>query len=220
MPNWCYNSLSWDCGSEKGEEISRCIAPNKELDFNTIVPMPEELNIESGSNGETGVTILLIRFLDDPSSVSEEERPYYQALCDSRKHLLSKDEWSYQKHCNDNNVIAVGKEYIRNYIKYGYFTWYEWCYANWGVKWNASDSIVCDDYAEFSTPWGPPIGFLISLSKAYPDVTFTNEWYEEGGGCGIQTISGGFLSDCDMPEDRRKEIFGDEEGEECDEIDF
>ena len=75
--------------------------------------------------------------------------------------------------------------YKANKEKYGYQHWYDWCYAKWGVKWDArvedwEDEDPAETYIYFETPWGAPIDFFRYLSEQYPDARFEDEYDEEG----------------------------------------
>ena len=77
-----------------------------------------------------------------------------------------------------------GSIYVENYKKYNATSWYDWRCNNWGVKWNASDSDVTDAddenyYISFSTPWGPPDGWIKELAKN--GIPFSVIWEEESG---------------------------------------
>lgn len=64
--------------------------------------------------------------------------------------------------------------------------WYDWNIRYWGVKWDASDSIVEDispteKMYRFETAWSPPIPILATLSAQYPELHFELDWEEEQG---------------------------------------
>lgn len=61
----------------------------------------------------------------------------------------------------------------------GYADWYDWCLANWGVKWNASETEVDDDslVIRWNTPWGPPIEVLEALAEKLGEVEENIEFY-------------------------------------------
>lgn len=81
-----------------------------------------------------------------------------------------------------------------NSEKYGYPTWYEWCIANWGVKWDFGDKTWTNSYKPgdkeitltFETAWGAPTEFYAKLVdelnydvKAYyyePGMAFCGLW--------------------------------------------
>lgn len=65
---------------------------------------------------------------------------------------------------------------------------YEWCCANWGTKWNASNAAVrqttrgCTYY--FNTAWSPPCAVVRRAASLFPSLTFKLKYWE--GGCGFQ----------------------------------
>lgn len=78
-----------------------------------------------------------------------------------------------------NSVPRDGKS-IRSKFLNGYRDGYnkggyEWCVANWGVKWNAFETIFNRRprslYYEFTSPWGPPVIFLGRLSLIFPEAS-------------------------------------------------
>ena len=62
--------------------------------------------------------------------------------------------------------------------------WYQWRIDNWGTKWNASEVDTFNDLEEiqynFSTAWGPPMEFLETAAKKFPNLYFEMAYYEEG----------------------------------------
>ncbi len=73
-------------------------------------------------------------------------------------------------------LFALGKQRSENVQKYGYPDWYEWNIANWGTKWNASDTFVDWDARQiiFRTAWAAPEPVMRTLQKAFPNAEF--EW--------------------------------------------
>jgi Ferredoxin-like domain in Api92-like protein len=67
----------------------------------------------------------------------------------------------------------------------GHSNWYDWCIANWGTKWNASDVDVSDDseygYAEilFNTAWCAPIPIFRKLQELFPGLEIDCRWRDE-----------------------------------------
>lgn len=62
--------------------------------------------------------------------------------------------------------------------------WYQWRIDNWGTKWNANDVDTNNDLNEilyhFDTAWGPPIEFVETAAKKFPNLYFQIAFYEEG----------------------------------------
>ena len=83
--------------------------------------------------------------------------------------------------------VAIPQETIEMWQKqYGCAGWYDWCIANWGTKWDASDPDVCDNgdglIYHFDTAWSPPIQWLEYVSKKFPTLEFKMKYEEEGMG--------------------------------------
>jgi hypothetical protein len=75
--------------------------------------------------------------------------------------------------------------------KYGLNNWYDWRCKNWGVKWNACDTIVHNDdesiTIEFQTPWSPPLPVIDQMKKMFKNYDiyicgcYIGEGYEFAG---------------------------------------
>jgi hypothetical protein len=67
---------------------------------------------------------------------------------------------------------------------YGHDNWYDWRMQNWGVKWDASNSVKIYNkntlIYEFSTPWGCPVNALDEIARKYPELKFTVICQHEG----------------------------------------
>lgn len=178
MPNHIVNILKVN-GSD--EQVKNVFAHMKteysEFDFNKIIPMPEELNIESSSDGRIGMEYLLYKSNDGfERYVDTYER--IEKLPDERK----------------NQIIELGKKYLSNLAKYGYTNWYDWCRVNWGTKWNAYDIEKVDDYTiEFNTAWSGVSNLIRQLSLKFPEVEFEYTFADEDAGynTGKRTIVNG-----------------------------
>lgn len=54
--------------------------------------------------------------------------------------------------------------------QYGANNWYDWSYANWSVKWDASTvNEYNDGNVDFDTPWNTPFLFWEALTDACPE---------------------------------------------------
>ena len=76
---------------------------------------------------------------------------------------------------------------ILNKGLYGYATWYDWCINEWGTKWDAcSSDIQTNDKDQFTvsfeTAWSPPVDWLGTTCKNYPELVFEMEYEEPGMG--------------------------------------
>ena len=80
--------------------------------------------------------------------------------------------------------------------KYGYGNWYSWRCANWGVKWDASESTFYEEDGyieiEYETPWGPPVEFWKKFTKQFPEISVEGVFADEFIG---QNPTGRFFSE-------------------------
>ena len=132
------------------------------FDFNKVIPMPEDLNIDSCSLGEWG-----LRYVRDNDR-------------EAAAHLDTLTPEDRAK------AISLGQRYLYNIERFGHTTWYDWCRANWGTKWNAyyfNEEVEGeDDQIQFSTAWSAPIPVIEKLSAMFPDLDFELTYADEDMG--------------------------------------
>lgn len=148
------------------------------ISFNKIIPMPPDLDIESGSRTQEGLRIYM-DFMDVYSlshPLSKEE----QLNVDERTEAL----FLRIRSDIDNEVWELGKKAYQNIVRYGAQDWYDWRNEHWGTKWDAggyeenTDYSQCDKLA-FRTSWGEPAPVIQKLSEKYPDIQIIHQWSEE-----------------------------------------
>lgn len=133
------------------------------FDFNKIIPMPKELDIEESSLGEIGMDYLLYRKTIDPP----------------QKAKLSIERFETMNDAEQKKALDLGRKYLENIIKFGCRTWYDWRLDHWGSKWNAIDAEVDGKKIYFSTPWSPPYEILVHLSETFPSVRFEYDYFDD-----------------------------------------
>ena len=174
MPNYVTNILDFDCTPERFREIAESLKMNPEeplgqVDFNTLIPMPSSLEIESSPRGEKGYEAYK-KFVEESL-----------ALDDAAKGAL---EATYRDRFNDDPEIwELGKKYYQNAALYGETTWYDWCWKHWNTPWNAVECMPADTKRcrlVFTTAWSMVPRILLAISRKYPDAGITYHWFEEG----------------------------------------
>ena len=184
MPNYVKNILSFD-GDQ--DQISRLFSTiqgeNGPMDFDKLIPMPSELEIESGSRTAAGFKKYM-EFVADTGLHTEMEPAYLAAHPE-----IDREEWD------------LGKQAYQNIQKYGCPTWYEWRIQNWGAKWNASGAEVLDGRLSFLTAWNAPKQILEKLSQMFPSITIHHVWADEdiGHNCGDRTYKNGTVTQEHLP---------------------
>lgn len=173
MPNHITNILTLVGRSEEVEKVFAFIkGENGDIDFNKIIRMPKALDIESSSMGDTGMHYLKAQAkmcFDTMTSLATEAKPHTELSIFEKNAVeyMSKASPKDKKKC-----LSLGRKYLSNMHKYGYTTWYDWCRAKWGTKWNAYDIYRDGDTIEFNTAWSAPAPVIAQLSKKFPKVEF------------------------------------------------
>ena len=172
MPNYVTTILRIEGTDAQIEAVKNHIkGEDTAFDFNKVIPMPAALNIECSTRGQQGVDILFCR----------ENKITKAMTAECRK-----------------EAVALGLAYIENTEMYGFPTWYEWCRAKWGTKWNACEVEDLGDAIKFETAWNFPRPVIIELSKMFPDVILSFDYADEAAGhnTGEGTIQAGeFISE-------------------------
>lgn len=188
MPNYVKNIVKMN-GIENLSLYSIDKSGEKYFDFNKIIPMPESLDVESGSITDKA----LVYFVTERCTIPIE------CLSTEKKSILKKlvtncfnDNWLEEvfrrvmvdiynmNESEKNDYYKKGSIYFDNYIKYGHTTWYDWCVANWGTKWNAMDSFFIDENTiEFDTAWDCSLPIIKKISEMYPEIQIEYWWADE-----------------------------------------
>lgn len=235
MPNWTITQVSFlDTEFKKAapkmfkvsnvfQKSSGSFEEFKEVDFNLLVPMPEELAMHNSGMTSQHIWAYLSTKMDKASAIKEFERVfsgftmgggYLKKAQEYVSNIVTPEELE--------NAINRGENFYNNFQKYGYFDWYNWAVDNWGTKWNASDTFI--SYAEndmvhvtFNTAWSPPIPWLHKLSYiANFEFIAADEDIGSGVYEGLVDSSGLFSwTSVDFGTERNREIVEELWGEEA-----
>ena len=141
MPNNITNQITFGSDSASLAAFQQMLhdmrmegQPLGSIDFNKLLPMPKELDMEAGSRTDKGLELV---------------QEYHHALADLERQKpdlppaeyvlrLRQCEGLYRKkRMADPATWALGEQAYNNIQRFGSPTWYEWCNRNWGTKWNA-----------------------------------------------------------------------------------
>ena len=204
MPNHVTNRLEINADRETVQKVMNFLKGKTDddntpcyIDFNNIIPMPEELLIEKSSSGDLGMKYLEAMQL----------KPFYFLLDDDALRTIQWIEGLAEK--DRKEALQLGASYLENRKKYGYPTWYEWSTATWGTKWNAfNQNFEEPNVLWFDTAWeGVPL-LIQTLSEIFPDVEFQYAYADEdlGSNVGKGTIRNG-ETDMTFPDNGSNEAF-------------
>ena len=184
MLNYVKNILSFDGDPAQVDRLFSAIqGDNGPVDFNKLIPMPSELEIEAGSRTAAGFKEYM-GFLAETGCHTELEDNYLATYPE-----IDREEWD------------LGKQAFHNIREFGCPTWYEWRIQNWGTKWNASGAEVLDGRLSFLTAWNAPKQILEKLSQMFPSITIHHTWADKdiGHNCGERTYQSGVETQEHLP---------------------
>ena len=165
-----------------------------EFSFQNLYPMPDELNITSGSETSTAIDYYKCIGGDYDTMNAWIDRPYINEhwpeladLGEMRSIVIG-----YMLENNSSLALAEGKQAIINMQKYGCQDWYSWANKHWGTKWDCYDvedtfyDCTTKDgtrqaYWNFTTAWDMPRGLIRYLTKQFPELIFDIEGLCESG---------------------------------------
>lgn len=168
MPNHVTNRLEINADRETVQKVMNFLKGKTDddntpcyIDFNNIIPMPEELLIEKNSSGDFGMRCL----------EAMQRQPFYFLLDDDDLRAVQWMRGLAEK--DRQEALQLGETYLENRKKYGYPTWFEWSIATWGTKWNAyNQSFEEPNILWFDTAWNGVPQLIQKLSEIFPDVEF------------------------------------------------
>ena len=209
MPNWVQNNVSFSGDKAEIKEMLEKIKNDEtgygSIDFNKIIPMPESLNIECGSQTDKGMGMVK-KYLE---SMSEEQKSkegsYEEFVAELREHS---DDISDEE---EKKIWNLGVSAVDNIYRYGSPTWYEWSCKHWGTKWNACYCTEKNENAQsisFRTAWATPFPVILKLSEMFPNVEIKTEFADEdiGQNCGEFILKGGELVSMQKPETNKEAL--------------
>ncbi len=207
MPNHVINKVTI---SGKKSEIAKCknqiitTTENGVLDFSfqSIIPRPKSLDIESSSSVDDAMEFILSR--------GQKNKEYFGKL--------DKDELE--------RILNLGRTALKNIALYGFKDWHKWSIRNWGTKWDCyevSVDVFPDTISmEFQTAWNSPQPVFKKLAELFPSLEIEVLYADEdlGSNCGSYTYLDGDLTETYGDYKFACELWGyDPEDEEEDEED-
>jgi len=156
-----------------------------ELDFNTIIPMPDSMHITSGTTTDDAIALIKAENGDMSGVETISNYAWVREKCPEGVEI----EFTI-KHLKDRVTDEHRKEgeiALDNIKKYGCQDWYSWANKHWGTKWGAYDCKEVDRsegkfVLSYSTAWSPATPIINKLGEMFPELTFVNSYMDEGWG--------------------------------------
>lgn len=226
MPNHITNRIQFYGKQENINKVLELIKGEDTcIDFNKIIPMPKELNLPASTDADVSIKYVLSKMsYGDKSKIKNILRNtrcsfygnYYDKIFghnppdgfieerakDFEKRLESKDisfgDMDYES-LGIHSFEDLGNAYLRNIIKYGCDTWYDWCCDKWGTKWNAYNTEWDEEQnvMEFDTAWSCPIPLLEEFGYMCDEyeVWFEGMWADEDCGNNTGTFNSNYFGE-------------------------
>lgn len=163
MPNNTFNRLYITGEPDQVQKVIDDVVVDGCIDFDKIIPCPEPL-------------------------MAYDNCPAYNDAAKDYIRSGEIPEQSGNKSFNDQDKQQIMRV-ASNMIKYGYFSWYDWCIEHWDTKWNAYRDCCCytiqlTNYnlcaiVEFHTAWVPPLKVINALRLLYPNVKIFHQVVNE-----------------------------------------
>ena len=170
MPNYVYNTVTFR--PEDVDKVKALVCNNDEpFDFNKIIPMPESLNITSGSPTYDAMKYLAGKLDELTKYPDEGEEP-------DPSFFSEMDTLGYRSPQTLPELKVFAGIVKDNMEKYGCTDWYTWRNMHWNTKWNACDAYWVDNVCHFDTAWSDPEPVFLELSRIL-GISFTVECEEE-----------------------------------------
>jgi hypothetical protein len=201
MPNHITNLASFIGKKETVQKLLETIhgdGVESPIDFNKIIPMPEELRHTTSPHR------IVTKKEYDKEMIEYERR---------KNNPTEEDKFIGLMH-------SITQEMYDDYIKrFGAADWYEWACNYWGTKWNAYDqsyggiietnSGCVEAKISFNTAWSSPLPVITKISKMFPDVYIELKFADENYGSNVGKIVFhlGMMETVYTPDDESKEAY-------------
>lgn len=189
------NALTLEGADAQIEQLLTFIQDDSEgigsIDFEKIIPMPKELDIETSLSEDDAIYMYLAAVNPRMPNMGAAKWPQETYLkvaeqiggCRGQDYAVQsqaeiKEILKFEK---QGSLLKLGKRLVENYQKYGCGDFDEWRVKNWGVRWNAWDCDYDDDLHKltFSTDHAAAVSIVQKLSEQFPDVKLTLKWIGE-----------------------------------------
>lgn len=244
MPNWVLtNATVTGNGPNLQKFLDRFREPDGGIDFklDKVIPMPKGLNENESTYSETGA--IYVWLTEHPGEIPPagllKAKCTYKTFAEMGERC--KAQYEEESKSVQHQMLKDGRKGIDSCIKYGAFSWYDWCCNYWGTKWEISDEAYVQEpmnpdaeedsvFLSFQTAWSFPEPIFAELSRLYPELKFSGEYADEdyGSNCAAFTVINGEVVYDDKegdqvfaynvwgeePEDNEEHCDDDEEGNE------
>jgi hypothetical protein len=146
------------------------------IDFNTIILMPNKLDITAGSIISELISIYASYYTIPTKVLSYINDPVNFISLNTNIENINRSIEHLTAYLNTDleGLKLLCRKYIDNIINYNSSSWYEWCCNNWNTKWNVYNfnpiTNFLRNYIEFNTAWSHVEPVLLKLNQLFPHI--------------------------------------------------
>lgn len=187
------NTLKIKCSYNDFEKLLQEIKGNNRnefIDFNAIIPMPQELeygdtleSVRKPFLHDSDVVYWYLKMIDNKEMTSKIDiadldciKSHIQFDNGPLEFLIFEtfEEFLEFSNLTKEKIIEFSEKYIYLFCKYGYTNPYSWRIDNWGTKRNAQNSKITkeDKTIWFETAWDGVPQIMEKLVQKYPNFEF------------------------------------------------
>lgn len=177
--------------------------PLGSIDFNKLIPMPQELDMRAGFVTHLGLAQYMT-FVAESAAIARATLFTPEAECTPivAGHLAKWD--AVEK--KDPEAWALGEKAFQNLKKYGCPTWVEWAGLNWGTRDNAFNCAALNSASDamvFQTTHTAVPKIVAALSKMFPAQEVAYSWADGNTRqhLGRMVFKGGEAVEVDIPQE-------------------
>lgn len=193
MPNWCMTKII----TSDYKSLEKYMDGDS-FDLNKIVPTPNEVADAVSSNTLQKAVWVALAFMDPdlPEFNGDKmDKNDFTKLVYNLESYTSHPAYLFKnfKYHRPSNKSSINDELyklknegdiaIKAFIATHTLSALDWMNANWGVKYNVTETQITKDGIYIKTPWHTPYPALVEMSLQNPDTKFVFLYADEDKGC-------------------------------------
>lgn len=181
MPNWATNRVEIKGEDAVLADIKKFVKKGRaSFSFDKIMPMPKVIDTAACMMDEDACEQAWLYSVVKKKPLTPIAIKTIAKYCDSFK----RNGYDKGFDRNPRRLDDRAESYYNALNETGCPTWYSWCIAHWGTKWDADSPRLKSAPGvlryRFDTAWTAPLPVFVELSKKFPDVSIAVQVSYEG----------------------------------------
>jgi len=160
-------------GPETHKVVKQLAGPDSPVDFDKILPIPEELHVQLSSEGAVGIAAL-----------TGDCEWYLTFPWVANQGITTPEGFRVMAERDYPEGIKFARKLLSNKENFGHMEWKEWCLQNWGTPWNAYsvgewEFLHHQARIRFTTERHAALPVVIRLSYGFFEIPFELRYFNE-----------------------------------------